>query len=104
MDASPGTGSEVGPHQAGEEDGHHEVQRDGAQTHPESAIRRAERNDEGQPPDVDIGVEDAREHVHAEKDDGEYRDATVELLLRETGPSATRESAWLWQFREPSST
>ena len=88
VDSPPGPGLETPSQQTRHKDGHHEVERDGAQTYPEPVVGGGEGHDEGEPSDVHVRVEDAREHVDGQEHHGDDRGTTVDLLLSETGPVA----------------
>ena len=88
VDAPPGAGLQARSQQTGDEDGHHEIKSQRAQTHPEPAVGRGERHDDGEPSDMDVGVEEARDHVDGQKHHGHDRDTAVNLLLGKAGPVA----------------
>ena len=92
VDGPPGPVADPASQQAGDDQGDQQVGRHRAETEPEGAVGRAERDDGVEPADRREAVDDRRGDVDAEEHDRQQREVPVQTGRDEPGPARASSS------------
>ena len=86
MQRTPGRRPDPRSQETRNEHSQHEVETNGPDTDPQSAVRRGEGDEYRRPANMYISVEQTSDYMDADEDYRQYGDSTVNLLLCETRP------------------